>query len=369
MHAWRTNIASMDTHEIWRTLGPGLALLTLMAALAACDGSSDTAGSAAVTSAPGSTTSTGSTGSGSPPGGGAPGGTSGATILFEQPQESGIAGHLVVPLADHTSPPTGVFEMVLWQPNPDMPDGQLMPTTWNASSETGFAPSSSLATTQLGFQNEAGTSTAQMDGDVVGAYLNSSNLPGSPDGQKMMITPQFTFEAGSAPVPFSSSNAVLNASMELQIPTALGKDNYVNADFLFKDPNGVRISIAAKIFSNGEENPVVGTGYDVPSDTYMLNAPLGVDQSYLTQTPGSASSTGTPWLGLRHFEWSLSQAQMAAVLKYMVAQYPGKVQSTDPAQYVLAEVHLNAEFHFQPDPAELGWSMAGWKIWLTQSGG
>jgi hypothetical protein len=257
--------------------------------------------------------------------------------------------------------------MVLWQPNPSNPDGLLVPTTWNAGSLTGFTPPASLAATQLGFQSTGNSSTAQMYGNTVGAYLNSANLPGSPVGTKMMITPQFVFTPGSEPVPFSDSTAVLNGSMDLQIPTATGNDTYVNADFLFKDPNGVRVSIAAKIFSNGQVSPVVGTGYDVPSSTYMLNVPLGTDQQYLTQLPGSASWTGTPWLGWQHFQWSLSQAQFAAALRYMVAQYPEKVQSTDPAQYVLAEVHLNAEFHFQPDPAELGWSMTGWKVWLTES--
>jgi hypothetical protein len=255
--------------------------------------------------------------------------------------------------------------MVLWQPNPNVPNGQLVPTTWDASSQTGFTPSSSLSATQLGFQNIPGTSTAQMDGDVVGAYLNSANLPGSPDDQKMMITPQFVFEAGNEPAPFASSSSSLSASMDLQIPTAVGNLTYVTADLLFKDPNGVRISFGVKIFSNGATQPVVGTGYNVPGNSYMLNSPLVADQQYLTLAPGSASWSSAPWLGWRHFEWSISQAQFLAGLDFLVSQYPGKVQSTDPAQYVLAEVHLNAEFQFQPAPAELGWSMSGWKVWTT----
>jgi hypothetical protein len=77
-----------------------------------------------------------------------------------------------------------------------------------------------------------------------------------------------------------------------------------------------------------------------------------------TQAQGSASWTGVPWVGWQHYEWSISQTQCVAALNYLVAQFPGKVQSTDPIQYVLAEVHLNPEFHFQPAPAELGWSYA-----------
>lgn len=204
-----------------------------------------------------------------------------------------------------------------------------------------------------------------MDGNTVGAYLNSADLPGSPSGQKMMITPQFLFAPGSEPIPFSSSSAVLSGAMELQVPTALGKDTYVVLDFLFKDPNGVRVSLGVKIFSNRDGSPAVGSGYDSPSNTYMLNSPIGVDQSFVTQAPGSASFMGIPWLGWRHFEWSVSRAQFAAALSYLVAQFPANVHSTDPTAYVLVEVHLNAEFHFQPDPAELGWSMTGLKVWVT----
>ncbi|MGO9635835.1 MAG: hypothetical protein ACLPX1_18360 [Steroidobacteraceae bacterium] len=286
-------------------------------------------------------------------------------MLFEQPQESSIAGHLVVPLANHTPPPKGVFGLVLWQPNPNVSNGLLVPTAWDAGAQTGFTPASPLTATQLGFQAKAGTSTAQMDGDTVGAYLNSADLPGAPAGQKMMITPQFIFTAGNEPVPFASSNSSLGASMDLQIPTAVGSDTYVLADFLFVGPNGVRISYGVKIFSNGESTQQTGASYVSDANVYQLNSPLGADPRFVTQAQGSAPATGTPWLGWQHFEWSTTQAQFVAVINYLAAQFPENVQSTDPTQYVLAEVHLNAEFHFQPAPAELGWSMRGWKVWTT----
>ena len=286
------------------------------------------------------------------------------TVLFSQPLESGIATHFFVPPA-HNPPPQGTFNLVLWQPNPNSSNGLLVPTAWNAGSVTGFTPTSSLITTQLGFKDLIGTSTAQMDSDTVGAYLNSTDLPGSPVGQKMMITPQFSFVAGTEPVPFASSGATLNSSMYLQIPTASGRDTYVNADYLFKGPNGVRLSFGVKIFRNGGSQPVMGSGYDVSSNTYMLNSPLLPNQSYVTVTTGSATATGTPWLGWQQFSWSVSEAQFVAGLQFLAAKYPGTVPTVDPTQYMLAEVHLNAEFHFNPNPAELGWSMRGWQVWTS----
>ena len=186
------------------------------------------------------------------------------TTLLEQPQETSIAGNVVVPLADNTSPPTGTFKLVLLQPDPFTTNGEPVPTAWDASSETGFAPSDPI-NDQLGFQNKPGTSTAQMEGDTVGVYINSKDLPSGtvdpggmnggcghatdPPVQKMMITPQYIWSSGTEPVPFASSTTVLNGSLNLQVPTASG-DAYVVADLLFKDPSGVRVSYGIKLFAN-----------------------------------------------------------------------------------------------------------------------
>jgi len=223
-----------------------------------------------------------------------------------------------------------------------------------------------------------------MEGDTVGAYINSHDLPSSPVGagsggggcghvavppvqkmiQKMMITPQYIWSSGTEPVPFASSTTVLSGSLDLQVPTASG-DAYVVADLLFKDPNGVRVSYGVKLFGNGVTNPVVGCGYDAPSNSYTIDSPLGIDERFVSKAANSTSDTGVPWLGLRHFEWSINQSQFTAALQYLATQFPGQIQVVDPTQYILAQVHLNAEINFLPSPAELGWSMSGLKIWLV----
>jgi hypothetical protein len=339
-------------------LRQGLTILLLSAMAAGCNGSTSTA-----SAAPGTSSGTGST-AGAGTGTGSSGGTTAATSLFEQPQVSGIANHFVVPPASHTGPPQGVFTLVLWQANPFQSNGELVATGWDAGSKTGFTPSAMMAS-QLGFRNQTGSSTAQMEDDAVGAYINSQDLPQSSADQKMMITPQFTFQSGSEPVPFASAHTVLNGSMDLQIPTAVGSDVYVVADLLFKGANGVRISYGVAIFRNGRPSPTAGTGHDAPTNSYMLNSPLGLDQRFVTRVANSAPATGTPWTGWRHFEWSISEAQFVSALEYLSAQFPGAVTSTDPAQYLLAEVHLNAEFHDQGNAAALGWSMRQLKLWTT----
>jgi hypothetical protein len=331
----------------WQVVRQGLGILVLVSVVAGCGGSGSAgSGTGSVTASSGGTS------------------TSDATTLFTQPQEVGIAGKLAVPPATHTAVPVGTFTLVLWQPNPFQAQGLLVPTGWDAGSQTGFTPSNP-STAQLGFQDLPGTSTAQMEGDTVGAYINSQDLSPSTTDQKMMITPEFMFPSGSQPIPFASAQTVLHGALDLQVPTAVGSDVYVNADLLFEDPSGVRISISASIFRNGGAAEVAGTGYDSPSNTYMLNSPLGVDQRFITQASTSASATGTTWSGFRHFEWSMSEAQFVSALQYLVAAFPGQVTSTDPSQYVLTEVHLNAEFHTQGQPAELGWSMRRLNLWTT----
>jgi len=289
----------------------------------------------------------------------------GTTVLFQQPLESGIANNIYVAHADKGGLPVGSWDQVVMQEDPFTSTGHLVPTSWNAGSKTGFVPDSP-STAQLGFRNQAGTSTAQMEGDTVGAYINSKDLPTTLSQQKMMITPEYRFPLGATPVPFAHSTTQLNVEMDLQIPWAVGGDTYVNADLLFYDPYGLRVSYNVKIFKNGSQEALLGSHYDAIDNAYMINCPLyGNDSRFVTKASTSGSSTGTPWSGWRHFQYSIDQAQFVAAIKRLAAQYPTKVRTTDPTQYVFAGIHLNAEFHYSPEPAELGWSMRGLKLWLS----
>ena len=344
----------MSAEKPFEILRCTMATLVVTSMLAACGGGGG-----------GGAPSSSSSGSGTPPTVTPP--PSGSTILFQQPQESGIADQVMVPHAvGGAGPPGGVFRMVFWQTNPNTVDGNLVPSSWNAGTLTGFTPSAPLSSYQLGFFADTPSSTtAQMENGTVGAYLNSADLPNSPKDQKMMITPQYDFTSSEQTTPFANSGTVLNASMYLQVPTAAGSNTYVVADHLCVGPNGVRVSYGVKLFANGVDAPTVGSNYNSDSNDYLLNTPLTAGQQFLSIAPESQSDTGTPWTGWRYFAWSISATQFGAGLAYLAAQYPDAVTSTDPSLYTLIEVHLNAEFQFQPEPAQLGWSMYGWQVWLT----
>ncbi len=288
----------------------------------------------------------------------------GTTVLFEQPTEAGIANNNYIAHASKGGMPSGSFDMIFEQPDQFTSTGKPVATAWNAGSQTGFTPANP-STAQLGFRNVAGTSTAQMEGGVVGAYLNSADLP-VVTTRLFMIAPQYRYIPGTEPVPFGSSGSVLHGEMDLQVPMAVGKDTYVSADLLFLDANGTRISFGFKAFQNGVRGTTVfGSLYDASEKVYILNSPIAPGQQFVTMGPSSTLAGGATWTGWRHFQWSVNQAQFAAALKYLVEKYPGKITSTDPSAYVFSEVHLNAEFMYSPAPAELGWSMKNMKVWIT----
>ena len=127
--------------------------------------------------------------------------------LFEQSSLDNVEGNYLVPLAAHKPPSDGAFHMILWQPNPNRPDGMLVHTTWSAGDKTGFYPSEPVEKHQAAFRDAPGASTLQIDGDVVGAYLNSADLPAGSRGYKMMMTPEISIPPSAQEQPFAETRA------------------------------------------------------------------------------------------------------------------------------------------------------------------
>ena len=161
------------------------------------------------------------------------------TVLFAQPSLPSIAGNFFV----QQQPAVGAFALILWQTSPDTADGGTVPVSWDAGDNTGFYPPQPASTYQTGFQDVYGTTTGQIAGDTVGAYLNSSDSASSKE-DKEMITPQVKLGTPYA-VPFANAANILTGSLELQVPvaedgqsTATEKSNtYANVDLLFATSN------------------------------------------------------------------------------------------------------------------------------------
>jgi hypothetical protein len=288
-----------------------------------------------------------------------------AEVLFEQPSLDGVAGNFVVPPAVHRPPPDGVFHMVLWQPNPNRSDGMLVPMDWNAGDKTGFYPGAPVAKHQAGYRNEAGISALQIDGDTVGAYIKSADLPEGSHLYKMMMTPELSVAPAAQVHPFAQPERAILVSLELQVPTASdahneGSETYVDADLMFVDRNrGTKISYGCNLFFNGHPNIPPGghIRLDEDSQNMMVNSRVGPQDNWVTLARGSAVSQGVPWTGWKTFQFAITEKNFIEALTAYSRQDSGAKISVNPADYAFAKFHLNAELHFKNAPAELGWSM------------
>ncbi len=159
-------------------------------------------------------------------------------IIFRQPALNGVAGNFHVPLTEHKYPNGQPFNVILWQPNPNRTDGQLIPSNESVGNLTGFYPTQPLDKHQAAFRNGAGASAVQIEGDTVGVYLSSSDLPNGSPGHKMMITPAFMLPKRIHV--FERGDRSIVCRLNLQVPTAqdlnrAGNFTYVLAEFVFED--------------------------------------------------------------------------------------------------------------------------------------
>jgi hypothetical protein len=307
--------------------------------------------------------------------------TPAGTTMFAQPILNGIAGTFHVPLKERKSASDPVFSLLLWQPNPNQSNGELVPTSWSAGDMTGFYPTGSLSDEQAGFRDEPKTSTVQIAGDTVGAYLNSRDLPQGSQGDKMMITPEFQPPTSQRTCPFASPGMALVNSLDLQIPTARdlkrpGSLTYVNADFGFEDlKTHTRVSYKLSFFHRAAtdgsaltpeylEGTEVG-GFDGPSHSFQVGNAVAPGSRVVTMLAGSATFQGEPWRGWRRFAAAITYDNFKTALAALKAKDPAFPGSGNPADYLLRKWHLNAELKFSGGPAELGWSMRQARVSLV----
>jgi len=292
-----------------------------------------------------------------------------AVVLLSQPSQSGIvpwngtSGNFIVAAAQGAVP-TNQWIQVLQdgQKNPYQANGLLVPlTAWNAGAKTGFTVVNP-ATAQLGFQNIAGTSAAQAEGNTVGVYINSLDILGTGADPtvdtKMMITDTYDFATDVAVWP----GTPINGSCYLQVPTDVqtsGKVNSIQLNYLFNGPGGITVSFNVSLFSL-----IIATApsfvVDPPTGDHVITTQLGLTNGYVTQGSGSAAVQHAAFSGFTFFSWSFSQAQFAQALVDSNTAL-GTSISTDPTQYKLTKFHVNAEFHTNGGHSELGWSMHDFK--------
>ncbi|MCF7847451.1 MAG: hypothetical protein K9M45_01275 [Kiritimatiellales bacterium] len=299
---------------------------------------------------------------------------SGTDVLFRQPSLEGFGDRMHV----QARVPVGEFAMISWQKNPMTGDGSFVPVDWNVGEKTGLPITENRSAAQRGMKNQSGSTAAQMSGIAVGAYLNSADLsgagmdaqgcplPGS-GGYKLMVTPQIFFPPAEGEDLLRAPGDKLAVSMDLQIPVAVsagkkGSIAYVNPVLVFIDPKRkIKISYIVGLFSSWpvktKPKMVENIAYDTPSHSWMISSRLMPGARWMTIGADSNTYQFLPWMGWKHFSYSITRQNFESALANFRAKQPEIDCSMNPADYRLKSFHLNAELKYQTAPAELGWSM------------
>lgn len=309
------------------------------------------------------------------------GSMAGQTVMFEQPNLDGIAGNFHVPKAEHQYPTEHAFNLLLWQTNPNQADGELVPSHRSVADKTGFQPGGSLEKHQAAFRDADDETTVQIDGDTVGVFLESKDLPNQSPGDKLMITPEVKFPKENRGYPFAQPGVAMVNSLELQIPVAVdqsrpGNITYVTSDFTFEDrQTKVKISYGVSIFHHAArarpppalDQMIRGEAhsFDEPSNSFQVGNPLWPGSRVVSLLEGSTPFQDQPWRGWRSFKFAITESNFKTALQALKQKFPEFSGSENPADYALVSWHLNAELKFATGPAELGWSMRHASITLV----
>lgn len=301
------------------------------------------------------------------------------TTIFEQPELDGVPGNFFVPsstIENNKYPKSPPFKLIFWQGNPFQANGELVPSTWDAASKTGLDVGDDRDA-QYSLRPSGPSSTVQIRGHAVGAYLNSADLFNSrfQADPAMMITPGIDLPNQNI-FPFAQPKQKLYQSLKVRIPTAVSQSRphntvYVVSDFLFIDrTTGTKLTYEVGLFhQNPHAPPLTREGliktevglFDAGTHSFQVGSPLSPLARLNEPVEGSALYSTLPWSDERRIAFTISWQNFKTALESLQSKgaYSG---SMNPADYVLRQWHLNAEMQYDQTPTELGWSLSNVKI-------
>lgn len=306
-----------------------------------------------------------------------------AEIIFKQPELQGVPGNFFVPssaVEKHRYPASPPFKLIFWQGNPFQVNGELVPSTWDARAKTGLDVGHERDA-QYSLKASGPSSTVQVRGRSVGAYLNSADLINSRfrADPAMMITPVIDFPDENI-FPFADRGQKIYQSLKLRIPTAVSQSRphnivYIVSDFLFIDRmTGARLTYEVAFFHQNPHAPMLTRAgliktevglFDKGSRSYQVGSPLSPLARLNVPVEGSALYSTLPWREPRRMAFTISWRNFKTALRSLEAK--GYAGSLNPADYGLRQWHLNAEMQYDRIPTQLGWSLSDTKIVLVRA--
>jgi hypothetical protein len=276
--------------------------------------------------------------------------------------------------------PAGAVYLISENANPATANGFFLYNTWDATSHTGFTATGTNEQVSVAGTGTSPSSTLQWSAAQMGALmLGSDNLSVAP--KRPQFTPQqnFTNTPGSGQVLWTDSTVTMTETLLLQVATFVGSatpDTNNTAPYIHVNlglcPPGAAFEFDINVCildGSGSNSDVHHSTVSQTLPAYVFFLPIGAGGNIYANFTAGTWQNGT--FGPTTFTWSISYAQMEAIINYMAttggygAQFaPGGV-NLRPEQLTLNQAHINAEMPPSISTIQLGWNVQNWSITST----
>lgn len=234
----------------------------------------------------------------------------------------------------------------------------ITPVAWDTAAGTGLQadPDGAMMAVSPALP---GSTMAQVsrDGSLVGVVIDSNDLlaGGSVPYGPLALTPVWT--PAAPPVPFSGPAAQgLLLRADLEVPYVLAPRGGTGASvsqivlyFALHDNAGGRdLSYGQTVFdSRGTSSPYFGIDNGAGgTGSVVVTAPAGAASPYDVVVPGAAGFQAVPWSGFRTFAFLVTPGTLLGAVNAANRRDPGARLSTNPADYSISNVSVDAEIAY-----------------------
>jgi hypothetical protein len=244
---------------------------------------------------------------------------------------------------------------------------------WNVGSFSGITSPSPVGEYQLGIDNGAyGSDAVQMTNTAFGGIVNTYTIPGGSGYNNNLanMQVQYKWDAGDNLQPWEYSTSAFNFAYYLEVPGSYftgGAVGYVIASVLVTDNNNHSIWLQTSAYddrgisSSGMHEFI---GFDKGTQVAYADTLYNSGTQYCSQLYGSSTSTGSTWSGYRWYGYSISRAQLLNAINGVNSKY-GEGLSTNPANYTLRFISIQAEIAWPEGNGWLGWGADQMNAWET----
>ncbi|WP_152621998.1 hypothetical protein [Archangium violaceum] len=251
---------------------------------------------------------------------------------------------------------------------------------WNLGDFTGATVPGPLLNYQVGYDPASYGGSAveihtETDGTttypVFGAMMNTWNYQRHIDPYDLAAAQvKYRWPPSEDKRPWAHGNtSVFHFSFQLQVPSVYvtpGARAYIGPVFTVDDMSqpGRYFWINLNVLDNtGDPNhpgvTVESISWDLGTGTAQVGSYLGNGTQYVTKASSSYSSTTVPWTGWRWYGFSVSYAQLQQMINDVNQKFPDSNFSTNPGDYRIGMLMIDAEIAWPLGNAYLGYSTYG----------